>query len=113
MFKKGDVVKINATVKSVPVYYQAGTHKDIRRYINKLQLTGIILGYSFLKTGKVIEGKYYDEPNSLQVEKSYKVYVVEPFEQYAPYSPNGERLIKSNRYLEPIRCFEDDIELLV
>ena len=105
---KGDKVIIKATVTSMKAYYTNGTIKKLGRF--PCQLTGIVLGYSFLKTGKIIKGNYYDEPKHLEVEKSHRVIVVEPLEQNRPFPNNGK--FKTNRYLEPVRCFEEDLELI-
>lgn len=109
MFKKGDIVLIKQIVRSVPEYTSDGEIKVLRKYSEHLQKTGIVLGHSSLKTGKLIKGDHYDG-NYLEITKSHKVIVIEPLESYRPYSPNGEKLIKTNRYLEPVRCLESDIE---
>lgn len=109
---KGNIVKIKATVKSIPAYTPEGTVKKIRRYVYELPFTGIVLGYSSLKTGKIVERNHYGEPNYLDVKENHSVIVVEPLEQYPPYNPNGPKLHKTNRYLEPVRCFEDDLEVI-
>lgn len=109
--KKGDIVKINMTAKSIRAHTPDGIQKRIQKYSMKSNLTGIVLGYSFLKIGKIIEGNYYD-PNYLKVDKTHKVFIVEPLQSYKPYSPNGEQWMNNNRFLEPVRCFEDDLELI-
>jgi len=114
MLKKGDVVKINALARITKTYY---SDKTIRRDIatfNVQDITGVVLGYSFLKTGTIKPARYYDDVNYLDIDKCHKVYVVEPIEQYTTYwtKEKQNNRIKTNRYLKPIRCFEDDLELI-
>jgi len=102
--KKGDIVKIKAKVYSV----RSGNSKKLRKIEFPTPFTGIVLGWSFLHTGKLKQGRHYDESNYLISEKRHKVFVVEPIEQHKSWLFGG--LQKTNRYLEPVRCFEDDLE---
>lgn len=109
--KKGDIVIVKATVRAVRQYLSGNITKVIKRYkIHGTPINGIVLGYSHLKTGKIIKGQYYDEPNELRVEDSHRVIVVEPIEQNNTWW--GKPPFATNRYLEPIRCFEEDLELV-
>lgn len=111
--KKGDKVKVKAIVKGQRIYkpHQYGKHiREIKRY--KKELTGIVLGFSFIKTGKIHSNRYYDDQNILHVAKSHKVIVVEPIEQNNTWLNDDKPLFETNRYLKPVRCLEEDLELI-
>lgn len=109
---KGDIVRIKATVEGRTVYYSAGRRREIRRMPEpkNRNYTGIVLGYSFIRTGEKVDGKYYDDPNYLRIEKHHRVIVVEPFEQDNTWW-HGDKF-KTNRYLKSVRCLEEDLELM-
>lgn len=91
---KGDIVKIKATVTGSS---NGSTRKLVKhkKFDSKM---GIVLGYTFIYTGR-IESGWDNEPGYLAVGKSHKVVAIEPLEC-------------GNRYLEPVRCLEDDLELV-
>ncbi len=107
MFKKGDIVKFNRTVYGFRNQKNNGSFERILgfRYLGKYQ-TGMIIGYSFIRTGTVFEsrggifmGVDDYEPGQLVNITDNKVWLVEP-------------IISTERYLRPVRCLENDIELL-
>ena len=96
MFKKGDIVLVNQEVYGIRFNNKRILYKPHWFKPHK----GIVLGFSFIYTGTLIHLDYNDTSiHELKITKSHKVWVIEP-------------LSNGNRYLEPIRCLESDIELL-
>jgi hypothetical protein len=108
---KGDIVRIKATVRGVTIYRSTGNIREIKRLKEpkKFYRTGVVLGYSFIKTGDIIRGRYTDEPNYLRVKKHHRVIVIEPVNSWNYYPI---KLQDTNRYLEPVRCLEEDLEII-
>lgn len=99
--KKGNIVKVKAIAYGVK---DGHTRKVVSYKVP--ETTGIVLGYSFIFEGKITSdrGGIFGEFDNWEApyftpQKSHKVWVVEPLD-------------KGNRYLEPVRCFEKDIELV-
>jgi len=71
----------------------------ITRNLWRVQYTkaweGIITGYSFRNTGRVLGGTDYEDPGYLYEDKRHKVIMVQP--------------LYTNRWLKPIACLAEDI----
>ncbi len=113
--KKSDKVRIKAEVQTS--YYNLSGWELMHKptlgrpkslYRCKRSIEGLVLGYTFLSTGggNLRRGGWsteYDNYESayLKVDKRFKVWVVEPLGN------------DSNRYYKPIRCLEEDLEVLL
>ena len=111
MMKKGDLVIVDEIVETFlePMYpWQLreepefedwikipGKYKSL--YSKKLNESsiGIILGYSFLRIGRLFANAWFCE---LIISKDCKVWVVEP--------------LQGVRYLKPWRCLEEHLEII-
>lgn len=94
MFKKGDIVEIRKVVFGHRDFYNNRV-MSIRKP-KASEVKGMIIGYSFIRTGNV---PLENEPGYFNDIKDNKVWLVEP-------------IINTERYLKPIRCLADDIKLL-
>ena len=97
MINKGDVVKFNG--------YVFGSYKKYNRILIDMKLKepkyGVVIGYSFLRTGKIESDTDWGYSYSyLFLPKDHKVWVIEPLD-------------KGNRYLKPYRVFEKNIEVIM
>lgn len=113
MLNKGDVVSISQAVFGIKTHKSENGNSTgpIIRVIQKRTLKepikGIVLGYSFVRTGDVVlssggranqQGFNDDyEPGYLESITDNKVWIIEP-------------LTNKNRYIEPIRALECDIK---
>jgi len=100
MVKKGDIVLVNQEVYGI----KSGNKRILYKPHWFKPHKGIVLGFSFIHTGTLTaySDNDYDVvvAHELKITKSHKVWVIEPL--------NGN----GNRYLQPIRCLESDIELI-
>ena len=97
MINKGDVVRFYGGVVAT---YEGNNRTLVPITFDKRKL-GIVIGYSFLRTGKL----ECDSDNGyawsyLYLPKDHKVYLIEPFE-------------RANRYLKPYRVFAENIEVIM
>jgi len=115
MFNKGDVVRVSAIVKTQyqnvggkidtwwdwKVIHQPnaiGMVKLLVRFEAEAPRFGVILGWSYLATGRYDGSRYgYEEPQLIE-DIRHRVYVV-------------EILDGNDRYIKPSRCLEEDLEL--
>ena len=96
---KGDKVLVSGQVLS---WTNVTSNKVIKEMTFPTPKIGIIIGYSFIRTGQVIgtvidEYGYIYEQGKLENIVDHKVWLVEP-------------LRLGNRYLEPYKCFEHQIK---
>ncbi len=97
MINKGDTVLVKSQTLS---HRKSRTDRTLWTIPYLKPKKGLIVGYSFLRTGHVIPGDMYDyEPGYLEDIIDHKVWVVELFE-------------KGNRYLKPIKALEENIEVV-
>ncbi len=103
MLNKGDIVLANQEI------YGVNDSSQNKRILYKphwfKSIKGIVIGFSFIRTGKLREPDLYNlyeanyKPDYLYDIVDNKVWLIEP-------------LSKGDRYLQPIRCLESDIELI-
>lgn len=108
MFKKGDFVRVKATVRAdyekgyddESVVYLVGKDVDDRNlFRHETDFIGIVIGKSYRETGKYVEADTRGEewlPAYLSKAKRHPVWMVER--------------LKSERYFKPIPCLEADLE---
>lgn len=99
MYNKGDIVEI--TGHTYAGYLLGNMNKRQLLTIDYSKpVKGMIVGYSFLRTGERVPANSYDyEPAFLMNITDHKVWLVEP--------------LNNNRYLKPIRCQEHQIKRVV
>lgn len=108
--KKGDRVRYKTTVYTARRRQDGKLTKVIRRHEHPTEFTGIVLGHSWLCTGQIKIAQYNDESNQLLIDEKYRVIVVEPLEQQNSWLYGD--IYETERYLKPVRCFEEDLELI-
>ena len=97
---KGDKVKIKAICQGITTIAQGVTRykmRSIQRIEAKTNLTGIVIGYSFIPTGKYNGWENDDYFPIIYQPTFHKVW-------------NVSLLTNGNRYLRPVKCFEEDLE---
>lgn len=105
---KGDIVLVHATVEAgynLPYPAEAirvplggySTKRCLYRTEEKEPWKGIVCGWTVLRTGFLNAGSY-DDPGYLWKIADHRVWVVEP--------------IRGDRWFNPERCLEDDLEVL-
>lgn len=119
--KKGDIVRVKAEV--ITIYgnphwiinnpkvnlihcplplnpYETALYRVKSLYEKPVKETflGILIGKTYLATGKCNGGYEYDDPANLNEDKRHLCWKVEP-------------LLNYSRYLQPILCLEQDLEM--
>lgn len=92
--KKGDIVLVKATVTA----NITGHKKVLSKDIYDVPIKGMILGYSFIRTGYIEYDEVYNPILQTPITDN-KVWII-------------ESLKKGKRYLKPLKCLEEDVELI-
>lgn len=97
MIQKGDIVSFNRFVRGhhTPDY----RNRIIIPFSGEKIIKGIVIGFSFLRSGQLREEDNY---LYLHLPKDTKVWLVEPLESDSNYVPK-------NRYVKPYRVLESDL----